>query len=145
MLALASNILRYLNEWMESVGIESEIIWSRSCGVVYVVEDLLRKLGILEVLRSQLRHRRCTSAVADAIVAMVANRLSEPMSKRAVDEWVEEDIYFPRSERLELQHFYRGLDFLEDAKDEMEDELFWKTRNLFNRKVDIIFYDTKST
>lgn len=145
MLALASTILRYLNEGTDALGIDSEIVWSRSYGVVHVAEDLLRKLGVMEVLRSKLRKRRYTSAVADAIVAMVVNRLSEPMSKRAVDEWVREDIYFPRSKRLELQHFYRGLDFLEDSKDEVEDELFWKTRNLFNRKVDIIFYDTTST
>ncbi len=145
MLALASNILRYLNEGIDGVGIDSEIVWSRSYGDVYVVEDLLRKLGMLEVLRSKLRKRRYTSGVADAIVAMVANRLSEPMSKRAVDEWVREEIYFPESEELELQHYYRGLDFLEDCKDEIEDELFWKTRTLFNRKVDIIFYDTTST
>lgn len=145
MLALATNILRYLNEGIDGVGIETEIIWTRSYGVVYVVEDLLRKLGILEVLRSQLRRRRYRSAVADAIVAMVVNRLSEPMSKRGVEEWVREDIYFPRGEGLELQHFYRGLDFLEESKDEIEDELFWKTRTLFNRKVDIIFYDTTSS
>ena len=145
MLALASNILRYLNEGSEALGVESEILWSRSFGGVYVVKSLLKKLGVADVLGSQLRRRKYSSAVGDAIVAMVANRLLEPLSKLAVEEWVREEIFFPESERLELQHFYRGLDFLEDSKDALEDELFWKTRTLFNRKVDIIFYDTSST
>ncbi|MDH7513775.1 MAG: IS1634 family transposase [Clostridiales bacterium] len=145
MLTLASTILRYLNEGTDALGIDSEIVWSRSFGGGYVIQALLRKLGVVEVLRSKLRKRKYTAPVADAIVVMVVNRLCEPMSKLAVDEWVREDIYFPGSERLELQHFYRGLDFLEDSKDEIEDELFWKTRTLFNRKVDVIFYDTTST
>lgn len=145
MLALASTILHYLNEGIEAIGLESEVVWARRFGGVYLIQDLMKKLGVLQVLRTQLRKRHYSTPVTDAVVAMVVNRLLEPMSKRAVDEWVREDIYFPENEGLELQHFYRGLDFLEDCKDTIEDELFWKTRTLFNRKVDIIFYDTTST
>jgi transposase len=145
MLALASNILRYLNQGTADLGIDSEILWSRSFGSVYLIESLLKKLGVVDTLRTKLRKRHYQSPVADAIVAMVINRLVEPMSKLGVEDWVKEDIYFPRSQRLELQHYYRALDFLEDCKDEIEDELFWKTRTLFNRRVDVIFYDTTST
>jgi transposase len=143
MLALAQTILHYLNE--DAGDIDSEILESRSYGGVYVVEDLLKRLGVKDVLRRSLRKRRFTSPVTEAIAAMVVNRLLEPMSKLAVDEWVREDVYFPGSEKLELQHYYRGLDFLEDCKDEVEDELFWTTRDLFNRRVDVVFYDTTST
>lgn len=143
MLALAQTILRYLNE--DAGDVDSEILESRSYGGVYVVEDLLKRLGVVDVLRRGLRKRRFTAPVTDAIAAMVVNRLLEPMSKLAVDEWVREDVYFPGSEKLELQHYYRALDFLEDCKDEVEDELFWMTRDLFNRRVDVVFYDTTST
>jgi len=145
MLALAFNILRYLNQGTDGLGIDSEILWSRSYGSVYLIEALLRKLGVVDTLRDKLRKRHYQSPVTDAVVAMVVNRLVEPMSKLGVEEWVREDVYFPEGERLELQHYYRGLDFLEDCKDEIEDELFWETRTLFNRKVDVIFYDTTST
>ena len=143
MLALAQTILRYLDE--DAGDMDSEILESRSYGGVYVVQDLLKRLGVLDVLGRSLRKRKFTSPVTDAIAAMVVNRLLEPLSKLGVDEWVQEDVYFSGSERLELQHYYRGLDFLEDNKDEIEDELFWTTRDLFNRRVDVVFYDTTST
>jgi len=44
------------------------------------------------------------------------------MSKLGVDEWVQEDVYFSGSEKFELQHYYRGLDFLEDCKDAAVEE-----------------------
>jgi len=136
MLALAQSILGYLNE--DADDMDSEILESRSYGGVYMVEDLLKRLGVKDVLRRSLRKQRFTAPVTDAIAAMVVNRLLEPMSKLGADEWVREDAYFPGSERLELQHYYRGLDFLEDCRDEIEDELFWATRDLFNRRVDVL-------
>lgn len=145
LLALAQNILRYLNQSGEALAYDSEVLWSGSYGGVYVVEALSRRLGLLDVLAKQLRKRKYASEVTAAVLAMLVNRCLQPLSKLRVDEWVREDIYFPDSERLELQHFYRGLDFLEDCKDVVEDELFWQTRTLFNRQVEVIFYDTTST
>ena len=75
---------------------------------------------------------------------MIINRCMYPLSKLKVDEWLKEDIYLPGGEGIKLQHLYRGLDFLESSKDALEDELFWQSRNLFNREVDLIFYDTTS-
>ena len=68
------------------------------------------------ILRGSLRKRRFTAPVTDVIAAMVVNRLLEPMSKLAVDEWVREDVYFTGSEKLELQHYYRALVFWKTAK-----------------------------
>ena len=75
---------------------------------------------------------------------MIINRCMYPLSKLKVDEWLKEDIYLPGGESVKIQHLYRGLDFLELSKDALEDELFWQSRNLFNREVDLIFYDTTS-
>jgi len=143
--ALARNLLSYVNEDISSLDMDSEIIWSRPYGSSYVILEIARSLCITQVLRRKLRRRRISSPVDLAILAMVINRCIDPLSKRKVDEWVKEDVYFPGSEAIALQHFYRGLDFLESCKDALEDELFWQTRDLFNREVDVIFYDTTST
>ncbi|MFQ6070066.1 MAG: hypothetical protein ACE5LC_06025 [Candidatus Aminicenantales bacterium] len=47
MLALASTILHYLNEGIEALGLESEIVWSRNYGGVYLIQELMKKLGIV--------------------------------------------------------------------------------------------------
>jgi hypothetical protein len=59
MLALALAILRYLDE--DSDEIDSEILESRSYGGVYVVQDLLKSLRVLDVLGRSLRKRKLTS------------------------------------------------------------------------------------
>jgi len=143
--ALARNLLSYINQDISSVDIESEILWSRVYGTPYLVLELARALRITHVLRQGLRKRRISSPVDLAIVGMIINRCMYPLSKLKVDEWLKEDIYLPGGEGIKLQHLYRGLDFLESSKDALEDELFWQSRNLFNREVDLIFYDTTST
>lgn len=75
---------------------------------------------------------------------MVLNRICDPLSKRAVHQWVKH-IHHPAFEHLELQHFYRALDFLIDHKETIENALFAETRNLFNLELDLVFWDTTST
>lgn len=72
----------------------------------------------------------------EAVYAMVLNRISDPLSKRAVNEWVNE-IYRPSFDELQLHHFYRALDFLIENKELVESELFEQTRNLFNLELGI--------
>lgn len=143
--ALARNLLSYINQDLSSIDIESEILWSRPYGTSYLVLELARSLRITQVLKERLRRRKISSPVDLAILGMVINRCIDPLSKLKVDEWLKEDVYFPGLEDISLQHLYRGLDFLESSKDSLEDELFWQTRNLLNREVDLIFYDTTST
>ncbi|MFQ6052416.1 MAG: IS1634 family transposase [Candidatus Hydrothermarchaeota archaeon] len=143
--ALACNILAYLKEDTDTLNPSNQIIFSRPFGIAYLVRNLADKLCISSVLKSQLKKRKFEAPLHDAILGMLINRCSDPLSKRAVDEWLEEDIWFPPAERLQLHHYYRGLDFLEECKDYLENELFWQTRNLLNRKVDLVFYDTTST
>jgi len=74
---------------------------------------------------------------------MVANRCIAPYSKLyCYEQWLKEDIYFPDGKDMELQHFYRAMDFLEAHKEGVEKAVFWKLADLFNLDVDIIFYDT---
>jgi transposase len=41
----------------------------------------------------------------------------------------------------ELQHFYRSLDFLNEHKEQIENELYWGNRDLLTLGVDVVLYD----
>jgi len=53
--------------------------------------------------------------------------------------------FFSSDTEYQSHHFYRALDFLEEHHDELEEDLYFTLCNLFNRKVDLIFFDTTST
>lgn len=75
---------------------------------------------------------------------MVLNRIIVPLSKRGVEHWINE-IYRPSFSQLGLNHFYKALDFLAENKEDIELELFERTKTLFDLQVDMIFWDTTST
>ena len=48
----------------------------------------------------------------------------------------------PKRKRLALEHLYRAMDFLLGHIESLEQELFFRTADLFNADVDLIFWDT---
>jgi transposase len=46
---------------------------------------------------------------------------------------------------VEVQQLYRAMDFLLEAHDDIQREVFWSVKNMFNLEVDLIFVDTTST
>jgi len=74
---------------------------------------------------------------------MTANRLARPASKLACyQRWLADDVYWPEAQGLALEHLYRALDFLLRHIEALEQELFFRTADLFNADVDLIFWDT---
>src|SRR4029453_1025335 len=78
-----------------------------------------------------------------ALFAMTANRLARPASKLACYErWLADDVYWPEAKALALEHLYRAMDFLLQHIESLEQEIFFRTADLFNADVDLIFWDT---
>lgn len=111
----------------------------------HLVNGLADKLGLTQALENQLLQRQFEMPVLSAILGMLVNRLEAPCAKSGALDFLQNDVFFPEADNLQLHHFYRALDFLQEAKDAIEDELFWRTRDLFNRRVDLVFYDSTST
>jgi transposase len=114
-------------------------------GGVYILEQLWRELGIDAVLArcADAKHKRVP--VERALFAMVANRALEPCSKLYCwEQWLRDEVFLPSANELELQHLYRAMDFLEDHKEEVEKEVYFRMADLMNADVDVIFYDTTS-
>jgi len=49
--------------------------------------------------------------------------------------------HYVRLPEVRLHQLYRSLDILCDHKEILEEEIFFKNRNLFNIQVDVVFYD----
>ena len=76
---------------------------------------------------------------------MVANRALAPCSKLAVEEWASKDVHLDIEQPIQVQHFYRGMDFLLKHEVEIQEKVFRATAQLLNLTVDLIFFDTTNT
>ena len=112
-----------------------------------MLDRLWRRLGIDAAIGRLAAGRRVAGAVERLLFALVCNRALEPCSKRAAVEWAREDVCLPGVEQVgsDPQVFYRAMDFLLAAAEEIQREVFFSVANLLNLEVDVIFFDTSST
>lgn len=111
-------------------------------GVPLLAETVWERLGIGKLFRSICKNESRRSPYDRALLAMVTNRLCEPDSKLGVwDRWLP-TVYMPSCQDLKLKHMYEAMDLLYDHAAEVEKHIFFQAANLFNLKVDLIFYDT---
>ena len=118
---------------------------------------LWERIGIGNYIRELLDGRRYQFEVERAVFVTVLHRLMNPGSDRQAERWMKA-YGIERASRLELQHFYRAMAWLgnpmqnapmEDVfspryvKDELEERMFERRRNLFTG-LDLMFFDTTS-
>jgi transposase len=117
-----------------------------SYGAMAACHAYFSRLLLDELFESIGRHRR-SSGLSDAVFAMVANRLSDPSSKRrCVNDWLGADAALPEARNTpSLDRLYRALDAVADAKDEIEAHLFTELCNLTNLDLRLVCYDLTST
>lgn len=121
-----------------------EASWAKSWGPALVFGRLWEELGLPAILERLLGDTAAVSDYPEAVFAMVLNRLCDPASKLRVSEWVE-TVYRPEWASLELQHFYRALDFLTEGKSEIETAVYDRASDLFNLSLDLVLWDTTTT
>src|SRR5262252_550436 len=148
---LAQSILRVANDecidlpahkFPPEVGID-DIEQVFDYGVVYAAHTLWEELGIGPLLREKMQQEGGEAPHDTALFAMTANRLARPTSKLACYErWLADEVYWPEAKALALEHLYRALDFLLRHVEALEQEIFYRTADLFHADVDLIFWDT---
>jgi transposase len=112
-------------------------------GVLDAARALWEALGIGPLLREKLQQDGGDAPHDAALFAMTANRLACPASQLACYEhWLADDVYGPEAKALALEHLYRAMDFLRRHIEALEQELCFRTADLFNADVDLIFWDT---
>lgn len=99
------------------------ILASKELGMRLLLSAPWHALGIGEALRAYQKRHRAEFPLERVVFAMVLNRLVDPKSKRACNEWVQERGYVPEAVGWQVQHFYRALDILHEHWEELEELL----------------------
>jgi hypothetical protein len=114
-------------------------------GGVAAVEAMWRRLG-LDAHFAALGAERGAEVLADAVFAMVANRLVDPCSKRRLPEWVAADVAMPAGFTAPSpDQYYRALDAVAAAKETTETHLYAALCDLANLDLRLVCYDLTST
>ena len=131
----------------QDLGLEApfEFLGAKECGGTHLLDGLWERLGIAGVLKRLAGEREFGVDVERLLFALVAQRALEPGSKLAAEAWITDVAYVSGLPEVEVQQLYRAMDFLLLAHDEIQREVFWSVKNLFNLEVDLIFVDTTST
>lgn len=126
-------------------------------GTVLPVIALWRQLG-LEIIIDKAISKKVEIAVSRIALIQVANRFSDPGSKLACHRWYDRSVFrwmaerfsgkafvdFPEDQKEKLHTYYRALDYLCDAKEEIEKELYFYFRG-YGIDNSLVLYDITST
>jgi transposase len=128
-----------------------QIVESLEHGSIILWRKLWDKMGLCQMVRSQLRKKKAKVAIEAEkyIEMMVINRCVDALSKLGMTRWVERTCYKAMKGYhrlpLDVTYFYRSMDYLLAIKDELELALFEKMKTLFSVNVKLTFYDITST
>ena len=122
-----------------------EFVGSRQLGGTWLLDGMWDRLGIRKTLEKLLAKRNYSMPVERMLFAMVANRALNPSSKLYMEHWVKEEAFIPELREVDAHNLYRAMDFLLEAADSIQEEVFFQVASLFNLEVDLIFLDTTST
>lgn len=107
-------------------------------GYQQVCVKAIQHYSLHEVLSRLERKTKVSFSLYNAVLLMLMERLQEPASKLQNYRRQEEYLNF---EKVELHHLYRGLDVLADHNEIIQRQIYQTGRNLFNSKLDVVFYD----
>jgi len=117
-------------------------------GAPLLVEHLMKLLHLDDWVEQAVQKRHASFSVVDALKVMLCAHLFKSGSRAelAVWDWQQKLFWHPhRLDDLEYQHLLRSLGMLVTIKDDMEKRLFLHLRDLFDVKVDLVFYDLTSS
>jgi transposase len=106
----------------------------------YVVYKKLWEKFKLDGILSKAKEgrKRLQLNLNEPVFLMVIQHLLLPASKLRT---YEKQSVYAQLPTVELHHLYRSLDILSEEKNRLEEHLFRANRDLFNQKVDVVFYD----
>lgn len=100
-----------------------KILSSRDLGMRLLLEAAWKVLGIGDALAQFAVGRRFEFDFERIVFAMVLNRLYDPLSKHACNEWVKDTGFLPEAKGWGVHQFYRALDVLHEHWDELEQHI----------------------
>ena len=139
---------------------DPDILDASTWGPILVIRALFDQLGLWAILDKALGKAKGVP-FADRAFVLIANRLIRPSSEHSLAGWLETDFVCDRQGRRfvprwhqhkrvrvhfqQLEAWYRTLDQLVAAKEEIELALYHRLRDLFSLKPELVLYDITST
>ena len=128
-----------------------EILESLEYGSIILWRALWKRMRLSKVITDSIHRKenRICIEVSKYVEMMVINRCINPLSKLATSRWRKTTCYAVMKDYADLpeevEYFYRSMDYLLKAKDDIEKAVFLLLRNLFSINVKLTFYDITST
>ena len=107
-------------------------------GFPVIVRKLLNEYALDVYFDRLSRNKNLGFNLTDSISLLISERLHDPVSKRSNYNNQGDYLGFPK---IELHQIYRTLDYLHDSQESLKMMIYKKGRNLFNQKLDVVFYD----
>lgn len=134
------------------------VVCTRHIGPGLIFDRLWEETGLRSVIEKLLKGRKFEFPVERGVFLTVLKRLFGSGSDRLCEKWAA-DYRIRGIQGLDLHHLYRAMAWLGEelpdgeqtdhtfsprcTKDLIEEELFFRTRNLFS-SLDLVFFDTTS-
>lgn len=142
---LINSLSRLLPEKDGALSQETEYLGSKQLGGSWLLDQMWKRLEIDKTLTKLLKDRKYDTPVERMLFAMVANRALAPSSKLHMEHWVENEAYIDSLPKVEVHQLYRAMDFLLEASEKIQHDVFFSVANVFNLEVDLLFLDTTTT
>jgi transposase len=144
------SVIKGLSQFSEKVGVisafqkdESLKCWAKEWGSYLVFRRLWEQLDLAEVIKGIQAKRKVEFNLEQALFYTVLHRLTERGSDLKASKWIER-VYDPGRTNLKYHHLIRAMGYAGKHKNEIEEGLFLKDRDLFSNQLDLVFFDTTS-
>jgi transposase len=107
-------------------------------GFPVIIKKLLSIYGLDVFFNGIARNKNLAFSMLDSVILLISERLHDPVSK--LSSFKNQKDYIGL-QSLDLQHIYRTLNHLHDNQEKIKTLIYNKGRNLFNQKLDVVFYD----
>ena len=107
-------------------------------GFPQVVSELLKAYSLDTFFDGVTRNKGLGFSLTQSVNLLISERLHDPLSK--LSNYKNQSDYLGLAQ-IELHQIYRTLDYLHDNQEPIKHLVYSKGRNLFNQKLDVVFYD----
>lgn len=107
-------------------------------GFPLVIKRLLSIYSLNVLFNGITRNKTLSFSMLESVILLISERLHDPVSK--LSNFKNQSDYIGLKS-LDLQHIYRTLDHLYENQEQIKMLIYNKGRNLFNQKLDVVFYD----
>lgn len=107
-------------------------------GFPMIVRKLLSIYSLDTFFNGISRDKNLGFSLSESIILLISERLHDPVSK--LSNYKNQSDYIG-IQQLELHQVYRTLDHLYDNQEPIKRLIYSQGRNLFNQKLDVVFYD----